>query len=66
MEAPNKQIMWLYLCAQIAKFMGPTGVLPAPDGPHVGPMNLAIRVVCTFRSGGEVTLTNMGKWIEWI
>ena len=24
--------------------MGPTLVLPAPDGPHVGPMNLAIRV----------------------
>ena len=25
--------------------MGPTSVLSAPDGPHVGPMNLAIRVV---------------------
>ena len=24
--------------------MGPTGVLSAPDGPHVGPMSLAIRV----------------------
>ena len=24
--------------------MGPTWVLPAPDGPHRGPMNLAIRV----------------------
>ena len=24
--------------------MGPTWVLPAPDGPHAGPMNLAIRV----------------------
>ena len=24
--------------------MGPTWVLLAPDGPHVGPMNLAIRV----------------------
>ena len=23
--------------------MGPTWVLPAPDGPHIGPMNLAIR-----------------------
>ena len=23
--------------------MGPTWVLLAPDGPHVGPMNLAIR-----------------------
>ena len=30
--------------AQIAKFTGPTWVLSAPDGPHVGPMNLAIRV----------------------
>ena len=29
--------------SQIAKFMGPTWVLSAPDGPHVGPMNLAIR-----------------------
>ena len=25
--------------------MGPTWVLPAPDGPHVGPMKLAIRTV---------------------
>ena len=25
--------------------MGPTRVLSAPDGPHVGPMNLAIREV---------------------
>ena len=24
--------------------MGPTWVLPAPDGPHAGPMNFAIRV----------------------
>ena len=30
--------------SQIAKFMGPTWVLSAPDRPHVGPMNLAIRV----------------------
>ena len=26
--------------------MGPTWVLPAPDGPHVGPMNFAIMVEC--------------------
>ena len=26
--------------------MGPTWVLSAPDGPHVGPMNLAIRDLC--------------------
>ena len=25
--------------------MGSTWVLSAPDGPHVGPMNIAIRVV---------------------
>ena len=25
--------------------MGPTWVLSAPDGPHVGPMNLAIRIL---------------------
>ena len=33
--------------SQIAKFMGQHGahwVLSAPDGPHIGPMNLAIRV----------------------
>ena len=30
--------------------MGPTWVLSAPDGPHVGPMNLAIRVKITLRS----------------
>ena len=27
--------------------MGPTWVLSAPDGPHVGPMNLATRVVAS-------------------
>ena len=30
--------------------MGPTWVLSAPDGPHVGPMNLAIRVLLTDTS----------------
>ena len=28
--------------------MGPTWVLSAPDGPHVGPMNLAIRGVNNY------------------
>ena len=28
--------------------MGPTWVLSAPDGPHVGPMNLAIRGVASI------------------
>ena len=36
------------IMTQIAKFMGPTNmgptwVLSAPDGPHIGPMNLIIR-----------------------
>ena len=30
--------------------MGPTWVLSAPDGPHVGPMNLAIRGLPVFCS----------------
>ena len=34
--------------------MGPTWVLSAPDGPHVGPMNLAIRVVMPY---GDVDLS---------
>ena len=29
--------------------MGPTWVLSAPDGPHVGPMNLAIREVMIYK-----------------
>ena len=31
--------------------MGPTWVMSAPDGPHVGPMNLAIRVVFVLVDG---------------
>ena len=31
--------------------MGPSWVLSAPDGPHVGLMNLAIRGVCRGTSG---------------
>ena len=34
--------------------MGPTWGLSAPDGPHVGPMNLAIR-------GGYVNLVDTSK-----
>ena len=34
---------WMY--SQTAKCMGPIWVLSAPDGPHVGPMNLAISAV---------------------
>ena len=40
---------WCVVASLIAKLMGPTlrptWVLSAPDGPHVGPMNLAIRDV---------------------
>ena len=43
----KENAIWLF--TQIARFLGPTWVgltwvLSAPDGPHVGPMNLAIRV----------------------
>ena len=31
--------------------MGPTWVLSAPDGPHVGPMNLAIRECLMYTPG---------------
>ena len=41
-----------YIIPQIAKVhganTGPTWVLWDPDGPHVGPMNLAIRALCTW------------------
>ena len=36
--------------------IGPTWVLLAPDGPHVGPMNLAIRDVITF-------IGSCGMWL---
>ena len=36
--------------------MGPTWVLSAPDGPHVGPMNLAIRGPCQRCPGTVIPL----------
>ena len=52
---PYRNIIMLRLVyfsriSQIAKFMGPTWVLSASDGPHVGPMNLVIRdhFTCSF------------------
>ena len=43
----NCPIYELYIIAQTGtqktNFTGPTWVLSAPDGPHVGPMNLVIR-----------------------
>ena len=35
--------------------MGPTWILSAPDGPHDGTMNLAIREVLTLLTGIEIT-----------
>ena len=34
--------------------MGPTWVMSAPGGPHVGPMNLAIRDVCLVTTSRDV------------
>ena len=40
---------------------GPTLVLSAPDGPHVGPMNLAIGESCQEEQGGHDILPDL--WI---
>ena len=44
--------------------MGPTWVLSAPDGPYIGPMNLAIREAITW---GSVDLyhhmASLGQWV---
>ena len=51
--------------------MGPTWVLSSPGGPHVGPMNLGIRVVCVrfamriLRQGVKSTSTSDPYIIEW-
>ena len=52
---------------QIAKYMGPTCVLSAPDGPHVGPMNLAIRetTVCNYLSMPESLVLCVAKEGIW-
>ena len=43
--------------------MGPTWVLSAPDGPHVGPMNLAIRDIIHSSAATEVELrSDLNKW----
>ena len=42
--------------------MGPTWVLSAPDGPHVGPMNLAIREALICTKGG---LVHDGIYASW-
>ena len=38
--------------------MGPTWVLVAPGGPHVGPMNLAIRAALLYTTYPLNVLTN--------
>ena len=43
--------------------MGPTWVLSAPDGPHVGPMSLAINVVIQ-EYGGLSTRRFMSRPME--
>ena len=41
----KKNYIYNYLDSKVhGANMGPTWVLSAPEGPHVGPMNLAIRV----------------------
>ena len=67
--------MWgVFICPQESKVhganMGPTWVLSAPDGPYVGPMNLAIRVPLKPAPGIQVlkyVLHNSpcGKSLEW-
>ena len=42
--------------------MGPTWVLSAPDGPHVGPMNFAIREVIGSHSADYLLI--MCPWIS--
>ena len=49
---PCKKILINYPDSKIhGTNMGPTWVLAAPDGPHVGPMNPAIRVPWILTSG---------------
>ena len=42
--------------------MGPTWALSAPDGPHVGPMNLAIRE-CTAHTSPVRTRCGKSLWV---
>ena len=46
-KCPFNEILYVIACSDSEvhrAIMGPTWVLLAPDGPHVGPRNLAIRV----------------------
>ena len=46
--------------------MGPTWVLSAPDGPHVGPINLAIRedITGTFGKGNKSLMKKLTKGVS--
>ena len=44
-------------------YMGPTWVRQDPGGPHVGPMNLAIRVVDDEESEVKFVL-GIGQWLR--
>ena len=51
--------------------MKPTWVLSAPDGPHVGPMNLAIRMpfwrrkcVCEYTQACDWNISEVGWWLS--
>ena len=55
-DAPPLSYPYAYPDSKVHKAnMGPTWVLSAPDGPHVGPMNLAIRV-CFMLCCGQVMI----------
>ena len=60
----NESIEWPWLpdSKVHVAHMGPTWVLSARGGPHVGPMNLAIRVLCT-NIQGRVTQVHEKKSI---
>ena len=53
------------MSTQIARFVGPTLGLSAPDGPHVGPINLAIRVAMVLAmEDGRVRVFHQGGY-QW-
>ena len=55
--------VWRYPDSQVhGANMGPTWVLSAPDGPHVSPINLAIRVTVQLSWGGTVTVVFNPWW----
>ena len=45
--------------------MGPTWVLSAPDGPHVGPMNLAIRLLVHWPAAAVVYVDTVQDTLAW-